>query len=154
MSGGEYDIKAEQGATYNLFLLYQTNDETGIDLKNYTSTMQVRRSVEDNDLLLWVTGTTMDPDTGLVYDGGVTGGGVTGEFVAGSGVSGIGDIKLNADSDGSTGNTGGIVVAIDADTMTNVPPGKHFYDLEIVAGSGSVTKIVRGRFEVTPEVTR
>lgn len=153
MAAGEYDIKAEQGASFTLYLTYQDSDETGITLDAYTSSMQVRRSVEDDDLLLHVTGSTMGMTSGNVHSGGVTGGGSTGEFSAGSGVAGSGEIKLNSSVGGGTGTDGGILVTIDADTMANVPRGKHFYDLEIRSGN-TVNKIVRGRFEIIPEVTR
>jgi hypothetical protein len=153
MAAGEYDIITEQGASFLLYLQYQQSDETGITLDAYTSSMQVRRSVEDDDLILHITGSTMDMATGLVHSGSVTGGGATGEFDAGSGVAGSGQIKLNSSSAGATGTTGGILVTVDADTMANVPRGKHFYDLEIASGN-TVNKVVRGRFEVIPEVTR
>jgi hypothetical protein len=153
MAAGEYDIITEQGASFLLYLKYQNNNEIGITLDAYTSSMQVRRSIEDTDLVLHVTGTTMSMTTGTVHNGSVTGGGGTGEFVAGSGVAGTGQIKLGSSAAGATGTTGGILVTIDADTMANVPRGKHFYDLEIQSGN-SVNKIVRGRFEVIPEVTR
>tara|TARA_Y100000310_G_C20575244_1_gene760077 strand:+ start:657 stop:1118 length:462 start_codon:yes stop_codon:yes gene_type:complete len=153
MAAGEYDIITEQGASFLLYLQYQQSDETGITLDAYTSSMQVRRSVEDDDLILHITGSTMDMTTGLVHGGSVTGGGATGEFVAGSGVAGSGQIKLNSSSSGATGTTGGILVTVDADTMASVPRGKHFYDLEIASGN-TVNKVVRGRFEVIPEVTR
>ena len=153
MAAGEYDIITEQGASFLLYLQYQQSDETGITLDAYTSSMQVRRSVEDDDLILHITGSTMDMATGLVHSGSVTGGGATGEFDAGSGVAGSGQIKLDSSSSGATGTTGGILVTVDADTMANVPRGKHFYDLEIASGN-TVNKVVRGRFEVIPEVTR
>ncbi len=153
MAAGEYDITTEQGASFLLYLQYQNKDEVGITLDAYNSSMQVRRSIEDTDLLLHITGSTMDMVTGLVYNGSVTGGGGTGEFVAGAGVAGSGQIKLDSSVGGATGSTGGILVTVDADTMANVPRGKHFYDLEISAGN-TVNKIVRGRFEVIPEVTR
>jgi hypothetical protein len=153
MAAGEYDIITEQGASFLLYLKYQQSDETGITLDAYTSSMQVRRSIEDTDLVLHITGTTMSMTTGTVHNGSVTGGGGTGEFVAGSGVAGTGQIKLDSSVGGATGTTGGILVEIDADTMANVPRGKHFYDLEIRSGN-TVNKIVRGRFEVIPEVTR
>jgi hypothetical protein len=153
MAAGEYDIITEQGASFLLYLNYQQSDETGITLDAYTSSMQVRRSIEDTDLLLHITGSTMGITSGTVHSGSVTGGGATGEFVVGSGVAGSGQIKLDSSAGGATGTTGGILVTIDADTMANVPRGKHFYDLEIRSGN-TVNKIVRGRFEVIPEVTR
>ena len=153
MAAGEYTIRAEQGASFLLFLEYQSDGGTGIALDAYKAAMQVRRSVDDPDMVFHVTGSTVDQSSGNVYTGSLTGGGLTGEFSAGSGVAGTGQIKLNVSAAGATGTTGGILVTIDGDTMAKAPYGDHFYDLEISSGV-TVNKILRGRFEVTPEVTR
>lgn len=116
--------------------------------------MQVRRSPTDPDLLLWITGSTVDPSNGNAYSTAVTGGGSTGEFTGTTGgVTGSGYIKIGVSSAGATGFTGGILINVEADTMANVPSGKHFYDLEIVSGS-VVHKLIKGRFEVQQEITR
>tara|TARA_Y100001937_G_scaffold43817_1_gene61782 strand:- start:124 stop:582 length:459 start_codon:yes stop_codon:yes gene_type:complete len=152
MPAGRYDITAEQGVTFKLHLLYKDCNDTAIDLNNFTSRMQVRRSSEDSNLILFVTGSTMN-DVGVVHAGSLTGGGSTGEFDAGSGVAGTGDIKLNASNLGLTGNTGGILISLDAETMSKCPKGNHFYDLEIVTGE-TVSRILQGRFTVGREITR
>tara|TARA_B100001094_G_scaffold333124_1_gene408790 strand:- start:23856 stop:24323 length:468 start_codon:yes stop_codon:yes gene_type:complete len=151
---GNYDIKAEQGSDFNLYLEYQENNGTGITLNSYTASMQVRRSVVDTDALLWVSGTTVVGTTHL--NRAVTGGGSTGEFdptLATGGVLGTGGIRLDATSAGKSGSTGGILITIGTDTMKNVPAGRHFYDLELHSGK-SAEKVLKGRFEVEGEVTR
>ncbi len=150
---GVYDITTEQGASFTLHLTYQDSDSNGFTLDDYKATMQVRRSPEDPDLLLWITGSTASLTAGTPHTGSLTGGGSTGEFGSTQGVSGTGNINLDVSSGGATGTTGGILVTIDSNTMANVPSGRHFYDLEIYAGT-SVTKLVKGRFEVEAEVTR
>ena len=145
MASAHHDITVDQGSTLQLFVEYKTDANVGIDLKNYSGSMQVRRSYNDPDMLLFLTGTTLA--------NAVTGGGVTGEFTTGNGVSGTGGILLNANAVGVTGYTGGIFIDADADTMANVPAGRHLYDLEL-DNDGTITKIIRGRFEVRPEVTR
>jgi len=94
--------------------------------------------------------------TGTTGGGSVTGGGNTGEWAVGTtfeGLAGTGGISLNVDSNGVSGTTGGILIQVDSYTTSNLPSGRHFYDVE-VDNNGTVTKIVRGRFEVLPEVTR
>jgi len=145
MPASNYDISTDQGSTLRLFVEYQTSGSTGIDLNSYSASMQVRRTYNDTDILLFLTGTTLA--------GAVTGGGSTGEFILGSGVSGTGGILLNASLTGAYGHTGGIYIDTDATTMSNIPAGKHLYDLELNL-DGVVTKIMKGRFEVYPEITR
>ena len=153
MPAGVYNINAEQGVTFKLHLLYKDSTNAVIDLANHTARMQVRRSPEDSDLILFVTGSTLDYDTGLVHSGSLTGGGSTGEFTSGAGVGGTGYIALNASSLGSTGTTGGILVSMDAASMSYCPKGNHFYDIELISGE-TVTRLLEGRFSVAREITR
>ena len=145
MASGRYDITAEQGVTFKLHLRYSDSNDTFIDLdpnQGWTGRLQVRRSPEDPDILLHVT------------TNGVTGGGVTGEFVSGAGVVGSGGITMNASATGGTGVSGGVLIGIDASSMSNVPKGNHFYDLEIVKNGTIVTRLLNGRFSVDREITR
>ena len=144
MASGRYDITAEQGVTFKLHLRYSDHQDKFVDLDpdlGWIGRMQVRRSGTDSDLLLHITTT------------GVTGGGSTGEFTVGSGVTGSGGITLNASATGGTGHSGGVLIGIDANSMSNVPKGNHFYDLEIVKGD-TVTRLIEGRFTVDREITR
>ena len=148
MAASQYNIFVDQGSTFRLFVEYQTSGSTGIDLNDYTASMQVRRTYTDEQALLFLSGTT-SPNAMAV-----TGGGSTGEFTPGSGgTSGIGGILLNANATGVTGYTGGLFIDVDAKTMANVPHGKHLYDLELDK-DGVVTKLIKGRFDVAQEVTR
>lgn len=161
---GDYDIVTDQGSSLTFHLAYQDNDGNGLTLDAWNARMQVRRSHTDSELLLWVTGSTVDNSTGDAWSTAVTGGGSTGEFnptpgVGASGeaiiygVSGDGYIKIGVSSTGATGYTGGILVNVQANTMADIPSGKHWYDLEIYNGT-SVHKLIKGRFEVQPEITR
>jgi hypothetical protein len=51
------------------------------------------------------------------------------------------------------GSAGTIDLAISAADTTTLIPGKYSYDLELVAPGGTVTRLIRGHFTVTPEVT-
>jgi hypothetical protein len=143
MPASRYDIKAEQGATFKLHFHYKFSGGTGIDIGNFTGRMQVRRSYKDPNVILFLT------------ENGVTGGGTTGEFDPGiDGIAGIGGISFNTSISGTTGFTGGIFLRVDADTMSNVPYGKHFYDLELRNTIGEVMRFVEGSFDVSREITR
>ena len=149
MPAGEYDIFSEQGTTFNLSLTYKDSNNNAIDLASYTGHMQVRRSINDKQAIMYLTGTA----------GGMnmTGGGPTGEFTVGStaaaGILGTGGIQLNTSSTGGIGHTGGIYISVDFASMKNVPAGNHVYDIELVSGS-TVDRILKGRFEVDAEVTK
>jgi len=146
MKSGNYDISVDQGSTFIFHLTYQDSAGTAIDLSSYSASMQVRRSTIDTDLLLDISDTA-----------GVTGGGSTGEYASGGSLAHpYSGMTLNGSTIGGTnaaGTTGGIYILIDADTMKNVPAGKHVYDLELTTGT-DVNKILKGRFEVEGEVTR
>lgn len=145
MPAGQYHILADKGSTFKLFMEYQTAGGTAVDLSSHEARMQVRRNSNNENILLFMTGTTLTSS--------VTGGGITGYFSPTGGVAGTGGITLNAGFTGLTGTTGGIYVQVDDVSMSNIPSGRHFYDLELIQGS-DVTRIIQGRFEVTPEVTR
>jgi hypothetical protein len=153
---GNYDINAEQGSDFTLYMQYQENAGTGVTLGLYQARMQVRKSTIDTGALLWVTGSTVT-NSSTSHKNAVTGGGSTGEFTPTDATAdqtlGTGGIKLDVSSAGATGTTGGILVTIGADTMANVPVGNHVYDLEIHSGS-SAEKVISGRFKVTGEVSR
>ena len=51
-------------------------------------------------------------------------------------------------------NLGVVTVTVDAATMASIPSGTFVYDLEVQSSSGIVTRLLQGKFIVTPEVTR
>lgn len=63
---------------------------------------------------------------------------------------------LTSPSNGLTmgGSAGTISIFISADDTANFITGDHVYDLEIVSPSNTVNRLIEGRFNVTPEVTR
>ena len=149
MKSGNYDISVDQGSTFVFHLTYQDSAGTAIDLSSYSAHMQVRRSAIDTGLILDISSV-----------GGVTGGGSTGEYTSGgSAAHNYSGITLNGNTLGQgpwrafASGTGGIYIKVDADTMKNVPIGKHLYDLELTTGT-DVNRVLRGRFEVEGEVTR
>ena len=146
MPAASYNIKAEQGSSWNLYLEYQTSGGTAIDLASYSARMQVRPSATSSNIVLNFTGSTASSS--------LTGGGSTGYYVSGTtGVSGTGGITLNASTAGVVGTTGGIYLSADAVAMSNTLSGEHRYDVELVNGT-TVTRLVEGEFKIQSEITR
>lgn len=52
------------------------------------------------------------------------------------------------------GVNGKITVNVSATAMSAIPYGTFVYDLEIQSNVGVVTRLIEGKFIVTPEVTR
>mgnify|MGYP000066981416 CR=1 FL=1 len=66
------------------------------------------------------------------------------------------DFVVNlTDTSGITlgGSAGTITTTIAASATQELVPGDYVYDLELVVG-GTVTRLIEGKFVVTPEVTR
>lgn len=53
-----------------------------------------------------------------------------------------------------SGPQGNILLNINASSTSELKPKEYVYDLEIVSSSNFVTRILEGKFIVTPEVTR
>jgi hypothetical protein len=64
-------------------------------------------------------------------------------------------VELTTENGGiSFPDEGKIQLTIDAPTTTDLTPGVAFYDLELESPEGIVTRLLRGKFIVDPEVTR
>lgn len=122
-----YDIYTEQGAKLEIEFLYEDSNETGVNLtgaSGYThALMQVRRSIEEinTEVVLEVDDSDVTVEGVTGYDGGFT-------LTYG-------------------GITGNILLEVEADTMSAVPPGKYFYEIKLVNALDPL-KLVRGRFIV------
>jgi hypothetical protein len=51
-------------------------------------------------------------------------------------------------------SVGHVSATASATTMSNIPAGRWIYDIELTSLGGEVTRILEGRFIVTPEVTQ
>jgi hypothetical protein len=49
---------------------------------------------------------------------------------------------------------GRVSVTVDATTMDDVPAGRWVYDIELTSSGDEVTRILEGRFIVSPQVTQ
>lgn len=64
-------------------------------------------------------------------------------------------LNLSTDTGEITINSSGEFVAtVDAVTMSKVPAGRWVYDVEFESTGGEVTRVLEGKFLVTPEVTQ
>jgi len=127
----KYDISTHQGETFQLHATYKDNSNVVVDLTSYTGRLQVRRSTVATSKLI-------EADSSGVTVG-ITGG--------------TGSVAMNNSATGGS-STGGILITVDAVSMSNVPAGRHFYDLELVSGGGTVSRLLEGRFDCSAEITR
>ena len=64
-------------------------------------------------------------------------------------------ITLTTENGGSTlGGEAGTIDLYISDSDTSDIPRSGVYDLEIISGGGVVTRLIKGKFELDPEVTR
>tara|TARA_B100001059_G_scaffold29669_1_gene23997 strand:+ start:220 stop:690 length:471 start_codon:yes stop_codon:yes gene_type:complete len=156
MAQKNYDIEIDQGEKFGLYFQFTDNDDNLIDLNNYKKAeMQVRKFAGSDDMLVYLLGTGPTGAGASIIGGGTIG------FFQSTSTGGIsagrtGGIYFNASSTGSThGNsTGGVFVAMDALTTSEMPFGRHFYDLEFINPSNETIKVLKGRFVVNREVTK
>lgn len=64
-------------------------------------------------------------------------------------------LSIDTSSGGlSVDSQGAIDMSISASTTQDIIAKDYVYDLEIISPSGTVTRLIEGKFIVTPEVTR
>ncbi|MAG28226.1 hypothetical protein CMI47_22100 [Candidatus Pacearchaeota archaeon] len=145
-----YDINAYQGDTFTFHVQYQDENGNAISLPSdtYSSTMQVRRSVDATNILLHLTSSPYGATAGCTA--GISGGSFTGATAYANCTGGI---VLNRTIGNTGGLTGGVYVFAGATAMGYVPFGNHLYDLEITA-TGESTRLIEGRFDCVGEITR
>jgi hypothetical protein len=51
-------------------------------------------------------------------------------------------------------SVGHVSTTVSASTMSDVPAGRWVYDIELTSSGGEVTRILEGRFIVSPQVTQ
>jgi hypothetical protein len=62
-------------------------------------------------------------------------------------------LDLSSPTDIVLTSLGHVSVTVNATTMAALPFGRWVYDLELESAGGEVTRLLEGRFIVTPEVT-
>lgn len=126
-----YDLTIEKGATYQLHF-YALNDDNETPYyfvgtnatKTYICRMQIRRSYLTESALLDLS---TDPTSNQYVED---------------------TIVFSEEEHGL------IEIEVSAFTTKSLPPGKHFYDIELEDSEGIVYKLLKGRVEVVGEITR
>lgn len=127
MAAGRYDIEIEQGADYELAILYQDPEGDVIDMANYASArMQIRESSDSTPLLELRS----DSPAGAA------------SYVVPQSITLLGNNDPNIRLVIGNGTT----AQLDFDTA--------FYDLELIASAGGVVKIIRGLVKLIKEYTK
>lgn len=124
-----YDIEVQQNSTFDLNMEFMDDSDGMIDLSLYSVRFQVRPNAETDVKYLYAD------NTGATVGASAANGG----------------IYLNINEEG-TGQTGGMQVLVDAESMANVPIGSWLYSLEMSDGN-TTEEILHGRFVVMPKVT-
>lgn len=135
----KYDLTLNKGSSYDLWVQYLSDGNTGIDLRPYDPVFEIKKYRGANEIILRVD------ETGVKY-------GITGD-VETTGYEGVGQININKNYTG-TGLTGGIYIIVDANTTGKLPEGGWFYDLQLVYNTGLTysNRILEGRIRVAPGV--
>ena len=76
MAAADYDLLIEQGATFELSIVWKDNEGTPIDISGYSARMQIRKTYDS------------EPVINLTDGSGITLGGITGSI----------DISIDADT--------------------------------------------------------
>lgn len=127
MRAGNYNITCEQGSTFSRLLEIEepdlAADPTGatftpFDLSGYTARMQVRRTIESTNYLVYLT----------TENGG-----------------------LEVNPGGEETNQIQIFMS---DAVTASIDTSGVYDIEIISADGTVSRVLQGIFNLSPEVTR
>lgn len=64
-------------------------------------------------------------------------------------------IDINTNNGGITVDENGVIAFIVTATETaQIPSGTYVYDLEIISTNNTISRLIEGKFEITPEVTR
>lgn len=124
MGAATLNIEIEQGASFYRLLTVKDNSGTPIDLTGYTFRGQVRSKYSDASILAAFTFTILNQ------------------------VSATGQVEMTM----TDIVTAGIPVASVSDNSRPSTPG--IYDVEMVSGSGTVTRLLEGSADISPEVTR
>ena len=68
MAAADYDLLIEQGATFDLSIVWKDNEDNPIDISGYSARMQIRKTYDSDPVI----SLTSDSDGGIVL-GGVDG---------------------------------------------------------------------------------
>jgi hypothetical protein len=126
MAAGKYSFTIEQGATTNFEIQYKDSGSNPINLAGYSAKMQLRTSVDANEVVLSLSSSLQPDGTGL---------------------------NLSGSNGTTTLLSGSIGVVISAFTSSLLSFDTAVYDLELTSGS-VVTRLLEGTVRLSKNVTR
>jgi hypothetical protein len=130
MSAGKHNFTCEQGATFDRTITYKDGQGTAIDLSDYTARMHVREYTGGDLIVALYSDTTQGSSNGYAILNG----------------------PVDLYEDGANGN---IRLLISAANTANLTSGSLKYDLEIENSvTSEVIRLIEGKFNVVPEITR
>lgn len=129
MSAGKHNFTCEQGATFDRTITYRDGSGAIIDLTGYIARMHVREYTGGDLVVALYSDVSQGASNGYAILNGSS--------------------ELTAD-----GANGNIRLLISAANTANLITGSLKYDLEIESPSGVVDRLIEGKFNVVPEITR
>lgn len=133
---GKYNITIEEGSTFNLDLIYKNSSGSQEDLSgSYTARMQIRDS-PGGDLI-----DSSDSSPGNIVLGHMNNANPP-VFVSG------------ANNLGNGSATATIRISIPANITASYDFDTAFYDLELVAGDGTIERVIEGTVKLSREITQ
>lgn len=148
MAALRHDLQCEQGATYSFVYTYRNSAGAAVDLTGFTARMTIRRG--------YLGSVEMDLTTtnGRIALGG-SAGTVTLSLTAAETAGFLSDLQSARDARiWSATNQSSMAEAYFGQRGPLMPKQTVFvYDLELVSASGVVTRILQGRFLLSPEST-
>jgi hypothetical protein len=140
-----FDIRIRRGEEVFFHFIHRDFHGNPIDLSSANASLQISKSFLSPRYFL-ESNTEVTRATRIDQADGLSGGDTGATFGAG--------IVLNAFPDGSTGNTGGVLVRLPADSTKNLPLGLNFYDI-VIENSVEGRKVARwGEFYIDASKTR
>lgn len=130
MAAGRYNFIVEQGTQHEVTFRYKNTAGAGINLSGYRVRMSVKDHITDTEFVYRATSnTTADDGTGFLQ-----------HFAIGT-------------SQSVPTTSGYFTLTIPTGTTTAFSFGQGVYDLELVDGTGVVTRLLEGKFKVKPQVS-
>jgi hypothetical protein len=126
MRASRYSFIIEEGATFNLQINWTDSEGSPIDLTDYHARMQIRPSVESEQIILQLSSSIAPDGTGISLNG----------------------------SDGETPfESGSIGIHIAASASEGLTFREAYYDLELVTYD-VVIRLLEGKVQLSKNVTR
>jgi hypothetical protein len=127
MAAVQYPIVIEQGATFDIELIYKDSNGDFVDLNGYSARMKIKQNIDSITSYLTLTSILQPDNTGLSMSGSVL--------------------------DPKDPISGSIGIFISATTSSLLDFTEGVYDLEIESPTGYVYRLLKGNVTLSKEVT-